>query len=333
MKYFITGATGFIGGAVARKLRSGGNDVVAIVRNPSKAGDLIAAGVTVVKGDVTNMESMRSPMTGADGVFHIAGWYKIGVRDRAEAVAINVDGTRNVLRLMRDLNIPKGVYTSTLAVNSDTHGVEVDESYRFTGRHLSLYDQTKADAHAIAEDFIAAGLPLVIVQPGLVYGPGDTSAAREAIVQTLTRKLPLVPLKTAYSWGHIDDIADGHIAAMERGRMGEAYHVCGPSHTLLEGLTMVSRFSGVPLPALRASPAMLKIMAGLMGAVEMAIPVPPNLSSEYLRVSAGVTYLGSNAKARRELGFAPRPLEAGLKETVAHEMGLLGMSPLPGQAA
>lgn len=325
MKYFITGATGFIGGAVARKLRSGGNDVVAIVRNPSKAGDLIAAGVTVVKGDVTNMESMRSPMTGADGVFHIAGWYKIGVRDRAEAVAINVDGTRNVLSLMRDLNIPKGVYTSTLAVNSDTHGVEVDESYRFTGRHLSLYDQTKADAHAIAEDFIAAGLPLVIVQPGLVYGPGDTSAAREAIVQTLSRKLPLVPLKTAYAWGHIDDIAQGHLAAMIKGRTGQNYHVCGPSHTLLEGLEIVSKVSGVPLPGMRPAPGVMRAMAGFMGLLEYAVPLPPNYSSEFLRVSAGVTYLGANAKARNELGFAPRPLETGLADTVAHEMRLLGM--------
>ena len=202
---------------------------------------------------------------------------------------------------------------------------EVDESYRFTGQHLSLYDQTKADAHAIAAGFIAAGLPLVIVQPGLVYGPGDTSAAREAIVQTLTRKLPLVPKETAYSWGHIDDIAQGHIAAMVRGRAGQNYHVCGPSHTLLEGLEIVSKVSGVPLPGMRPGPDIMRAMAGFMGLLEYAIPLPPNYSSEFLRVSAGVTYLGSNAKARRELGFAPRALEAGLAETVAHEMGLLGM--------
>ncbi len=325
MKYFITGATGFIGGTVARALRSAGHDVIAIVRTPAKAGDLVTAGVTVVKGDVTDLESMRAPMTGVDGVFHIAGWYKIGVRDRSQAVAINVDGTRNVLTLMRDLGIPRGVYTSTLTVNSDTHGVEVDESYRFTGQHLSLYDQTKADAHAIAEGFIAGGLPLVIVQPGLVYGPGDTSAAREAIVQTLTRKLPLVPLKTAYAWGHIDDIAQGHVAAMIKGRTGQNYHVCGPSHTLLEGLEIVSKVSGVPLPGMRPAPGIMRAMAGFMGLLEYAIPLPPNYSSEFLRVSAGVTYLGSNAKARRELDFAPRPLESGLAATVAHEMKLLGM--------
>ena len=240
MKYFVTGATGFIGGTVARKLIAQGHTVVAAVRNPDKAADLVRDGIAVVQGDVTDRDSLRAPMTGADGVFHIAGWYKIGVRNRAEAVAINVDGTRNVLTVMSELGIRKGVYTSTLAINSDTRGVEVDEAYRFRGHHLSVYDQTKAGAHAIAEGFIAAGLPLVVVQPGLVYGPGDTSAARQAILQTLTRKLPLVPLKTAYSWGHIDDIADGHIAVMERGRMGEAYHVCGPSHTLLEGLTLIA---------------------------------------------------------------------------------------------
>ena len=156
-------------------------------------------------------------MTGVDGVFHIAGWYKIGVRDRPAAVGVNIDGTRNVLELMAELGVAQGVYTSTLAVNSDTHGQIVDESYRFAGRHVSLYDETKAEAHRIAEAFIARGLPLVIVQPGAVYGPGDTSAIRASFLQFLHRKLPAVPKRTAYSWGHIEDTARGHVLAMARG--------------------------------------------------------------------------------------------------------------------
>ena len=103
-----------------------------------------------------------------------------------------MQGTRNVLELMRDLGIPKGVYTSTVAVFSDTHGTMPDETYRFTGKHLSEYDRTKWVAHyEVADPMIAQGLPLVIVQPGLIYGPGDTSSVRTTPwVQYSQRKLP-----------------------------------------------------------------------------------------------------------------------------------------------
>jgi nucleoside-diphosphate-sugar epimerase len=324
MKYLVTGATGFVGGRVARQLRAQGHDVIALVRNPAKAQDLVAAGVDVRQGDVTDKHSMRAPMTGVDGVYHIAGWYKIGVRDTSEAVAINVHGTRNVCELMLELGVPKGIYTSTLAVNSDTHGVEVDEHYQFNGQHLSVYDQTKADAHAIAEEFITRGLPLVIVQPGLIYGPGDTSSARTTLVQYLTRTLPVVPLKTAYSWAHIDDIATAHIAGMERGTPGENYFICGPTHTLLDALLLAEQITGVPAPKLRVSPSLLKLMAAASGLVERAIALPALYSAEMLRVTAGVSYIGNNAKARRELGFNPRPLREGLTETLQHELRLLG---------
>jgi nucleoside-diphosphate-sugar epimerase len=228
MKYFLTGATGFVGNAVARRLRQQGHEVVALVRTPAKAAALAAIGVQVVQGDVTDKASMRGPMQGVDGVFHIAGWYKIGTPDKRDGVATNVEGTRHVLALMAELQIPKGVYTSTLAVNSNTYGVEVDENYRFIGRHLSVYDETKAAAHQIAEEFIDQGLPLVIVQPGLIYGPGDQGPSHDALVQFLKRRLPLIPAGTGYSWAHIDDIAQAHVAAMEKGRSGESYLICGP---------------------------------------------------------------------------------------------------------
>jgi nucleoside-diphosphate-sugar epimerase len=121
MRYFVTGAPGFIGGQVARQLRAAGHEVVAVVRDPAKATDLAALGFEVHQGDVTERESLRTPMTGADGAFHIAGWYKIGVRDKRPGEAINVDGTPNVLETMHELGIPKGVYTSTVAVFSDIH--------------------------------------------------------------------------------------------------------------------------------------------------------------------------------------------------------------------
>jgi nucleoside-diphosphate-sugar epimerase len=196
MKYFVTGATGFVGGHVARQLIAAGHEVVAVVRTPAKAHDL--AGVILHQGDVTEKESMRAPMQGVDGVFHIAGWYKVGVRDKTPGEKINVEGTRNVLELMRELSIPRGVYTSTLAINSDTHGKLVDESYHYTGSHLSEYDRSKWAAHyEVAEPMIAEGLPLTIVMPGLIYGPGDTSSARTTFLQYLQRKLPFIPTVTA----------------------------------------------------------------------------------------------------------------------------------------
>ena len=324
MKYFITGATGFIGGRLARQLREAGHEVIAVVRNPEKAKDLSDIGVVLHKGDVTEKESMRKPMTGVDGVFHVAGWYKVGVRDKSQAYAINVEGTRNVLELMKELNISKGVYTSTLAVNSDTHGIEADEAYHFTGKHISVYDQTKAEAHDIAVKMIQEGLPLVIVQPGLVYGPGDTSSVRTSFIQYLTKKLPVMPQQTAFSWAHVDDIAHAHWLAMEKGKVGENYNICGPTHTFINALEIAKQITGIKLPM--AVPAgMIRAMSGMMYVFDKFIPVPESYTGEGLRIIAGVTYIGTNAKAKRELGYNPRLLREGLTETLKHEMKLLGM--------
>src|SRR3954447_23341112 len=147
MKYFVTGATGFIGGPGARQLVEDGHQVTALVRDPARAKDLQNLGVILAQGDVTDRASLRAPMAGADGIFHIAGWYRFGRRPREMNRRVNVEGTRNVLETMHDLGIPKGVYTSTLAINSDTHGRLVDETYRYSGPWVSDYDHTKWQAH------------------------------------------------------------------------------------------------------------------------------------------------------------------------------------------
>jgi nucleoside-diphosphate-sugar epimerase len=324
MRYFVTGATGFIGKEVARQLRAQGHDVVAIARNPDIAGDLRDMGVTVVKGDVTDKESMRAAMVGLDGVFHIAGWFKLGTKDKSEGAQINIAGTRNVLSLMQELRIPKGVYTSTLAVNSDTKGQIVDESHRFAGTHISEYDRTKAAAHEIAEDFIKQGLPLVIVQPGLVYGPGDGGPAHDTFKMYLQRKLPLLTQSTSYAWGYIDDIAEAHLRAMEKGKAGENYFICGPVHTLTETMKLAEKITGVPLPKIVASAGMVNVMARLTGLVDGKLNLTPMYTSEFLRAT-NATYLGSNEKAKRELGWSPRSIEEGLPPTLKWEMEQLGM--------
>ena len=327
MKYYVTGATGFIGGHVARQLIASGHTVIAPVRTPAKAQDLVDLGVNVVKGDVTDKESMRASMTGVDGVFHIAGWYKIGVKDKSMGMSINVDGTRNVLQLMKELNIPKGVYTSTLAVNSDTRGKVVDETYYHPddGHWVSEYDRTKWVAHyTVAMPMVKEGLPLVTVMPGLVYGPGDTSTVHETFVQYLQRKLPMVPAQTTYCWAHVDDIARGHILAMEKGTAGEEYIIAGPVARVVEVLEIAEKITAVPAPRLHPSSGAIRAMASLMGILEKVIPLPESYTAESLRVTTA-TYLGSNEKARRELGYTLRPLEEGLRETLLYEMRKLGM--------
>lgn len=321
MRYFLTGATGFIGGRLAARLRREGHEVVALVRSPEKAGALAELGVTLAKGDITDSASLTAAMSGCEGVFHVAGWYKLGPGAKdGEGERINVEGTRSVLTVMRELGIPKGVYTSTLAVFSDTHGSLPDETFRYNGPHLSEYDRTKAAAHDLAEEFMQAGLPLVLVQPGLVYGPGDTSLVRDTLIQYLTHKLPLVPEGAAYCWAHVDDIAQAHLLAMERGTPGESYIIAGPPYTLVAALEIAQTLTGIPVPKRRASPKLLLRLSDFMGWLEsLGLHLPDQYSSEFLRISAGVTYLGDNAKARRVLGYAPRSLEEGLKETLAWE--------------
>ncbi|RPI44952.1 MAG: NAD-dependent epimerase/dehydratase family protein [Bacteroidetes bacterium] len=319
MKYFMTGATGFMGNRLARKLLERGNQVVALVRDPEKAKGLVSSGVKVYRGDVTDKESMRRPMKGCDGVFHVAAWYKIGVRDKSPGRSINIDGTRNVLELMKELEIPKGVYTSSLAVNSDTKGDLKDESYRFTGKHLSEYDRTKAEAHHIADRFIDEGLPLVILMPGLIYGPDGTSMSDESLRLYLQKKLPVIPRGSAYCWAHVDDVAEGHILAMIKAKPGSTYIIAGPPHDLVEAFSVARDITGIRKPMVIPS-WMLKATIPLSSLANWVAPLPEMYAPESLRVQAGVTYLGDNSKARKELGYNPRPLEAGLRETLFHEL-------------
>ncbi|HZM22343.1 MAG TPA: NAD-dependent epimerase/dehydratase family protein [Anaerolineales bacterium] len=323
MKYFVTGATGFVGGALAKKLREAGHEVHASVRSLEKAGELQAIGVKLFKGDVTDKESMREAMTGVDGVFHVAGWYKIGVKDKSDGERVNIQGTRNVLELMQELKIPKGVYTSSLVVNSDTKGEMKDESYHFTGQHLSEYDRTKAVAHEVAKEFIAKGLPLVIVMPGLIYGPGDTSELRTSILDFLNQKLPILPTQTTFCWAHVDDIVQGHLLAMEKGRIGESYIIAGEPYKMTDAFQLASQITGKRAPGV-VSHKVMKALSVIVKPFDNFLP--PTYTSEGLREVAGPTYLGDNSKAKRELGYDPRPLGEGWGETLLHEIKLLNQS-------
>ena len=320
MRYLVTGATGFLGGAVVRQLVAAGHEVRALVRSPERATVLGTRGVTLHAGDITEPETLFDPMRGVDGVFHLAAWYKVGARDKSVAERINVDGTRNVFATARQVGAPKVVYTSTLAVFGDTHGRLVDESYHFDGPFLSEYDRTKSLAHAVAEAMAREFMPLVIVQPGVIYGPGDNGPMRPLWDSYLRRRLPVIPAGAAYCWGHVEDTARGHMLAMERGRAGESYILAGPAHTLSEAFEIAERITKIPAPR-PVSPALLRAGASLLELFGQ--------DAEALRVMAGTTYLGDSSKAQKELGFEARPLEFGLKETLQYEMKRLK---LPEQA-
>ena len=315
MRYAMTGATGFVGGALARQLRDAGHEVAALVRDPARAGDLTALGVELVPGDLDDAAALDRLCQGADGLFHVAGWYKLGQRDPSPAQRVNVDGTRNALAAAKRNDVPRVVYTSTLAVNSDTEEQVVDETYRFTGEHLSDYDRSKAEAHDIAASFAAEGLPVVTVQPGLVYGPGDTAQTGAMIAQVVAGKRPPVPSGGGVCWAHVDDVARGHVLAMEKGTPGESYMLAGPRATLAEGLTEVARIAGTKGPLMLPS-RVVRFMAALNGALGKVVPLPPDLAAETMRAGLA-TYYGTPAKAERELGWSPRPLHEGLTETVA----------------
>src|SRR5260370_30297771 len=327
MKYFVTGATGFVGGRVVRQLLEAGHEVVILARNPVKASGQFGPSVRIYQGDITEKESLRKPMEGVDGVFHIAGWYKIGVRDKSQGQRINVEGTRNVLETMQELGIPKGVYTSSVVVYSNTHGQLVDETYRFDGHtFLNEYERTKWVAHyQVAEPMIEAGLPLVIVQPGPVYGPGDTNIAHSVLAQYLQRKLPLLPTVTAFSFVHVDDVSRGHILAMEKGRPGERYNLTGDAYTLVDTMRLAAQITGLPAPRLKAPPAVFKQLSLIITVVEKLLPLPDEYTAEYLRTIAGVTSLGDYSKASSARAYQPPTFEPALAYTFHAGMDVLGM--------
>lgn len=316
MRYALTGGTGFVGGVLAARLRRDGHEVVALVRDRTRAHHLERIGCSFVEGDLDDGAALDRLCADADGLFHVAGWYRLGQRDPSPADRVNVQGTRNVLEAARRNGVRRTVYTSTLAVNSDTEEQVVDETYRFTGRHLSDYDRTKAEAHDIAAAMADQGLDIVIVQPGLVYGPGDTAQTGAFIEQVVRGKRPFAPAGGGVCWAHVDDVAEGHVLAMEKGRAGESYMLAGPRASLADGLRQVARIAGTKGPIVLPT-RLVRMTAALMAVLGKVVPVPPDLAAETARAGLA-TYYGTPAKAERELGWSARPLEDGLRQTVAH---------------
>jgi nucleoside-diphosphate-sugar epimerase len=322
MKVFVTGGTGFIGGHVVGQLRERGDEVVAWVRNPEKGASLAALGAELRTGDLSDRAALSAAMEGCDAVIHGAAVYEVGIpkSERPAMYEANVVGTENTLGAALDAGTGKVVYVSTVGAFGNTHGEVVDESYEHPGQSFtSYYEETKYEAHQVAKRLIAEGLKCVIVQPGGVYGPNDHSAIGKQIHDFLDGRMPLVPFADlGMNMVHVDDVAAGVLLALDKGKPGESY-VLGDQITTMRGLMeATAKVAGKRPPRGNLPTALVKLGTPFGPVIGKLMGQPPNLR-ELISSGDGVTFWAKHDKALRELGFSPRGLETGLRETLEAE--------------
>jgi nucleoside-diphosphate-sugar epimerase len=319
MRAVVTGGAGFIGRAVVRDLRAREDSVTVLVRDVARAESLRELGCTVVEVDLasSSVDTTADALRGSDAVFHVAGSYRVGIpeSEHAPMFAANVVATRTVLDAAIAAGVPRIVYVSTANVFGNTHGRVLDETARRPEplAFVSYYDETKFLAHLAAEERIASGAPILIAMPGMVYGPGDHSQVGAVIRQAMDGRLPILSAPDlGGSLVHVDDVAAGILLVHDRGRIGESYILGGEISTLREVVRRAAALTGRRPPRLTTPSWFLRALAPLGPLIGPAMGGEPNLG-EMVRASDGVTYWASSAKAQRELGYAPRDLDTGLR--------------------
>jgi dihydroflavonol-4-reductase len=316
---FVTGGTGFIGSRLIALLVARGVDVRALARSQAGMEKVKGLGANPVQGDVTEPGSMKEAMRGCEVVFHVAAMYEIGARHAPQMKAVNVDGARNVFESAMEAGVPKIVYTSTAAVHGDTKGKMVAETHQVPFEALrssTVYEQTKWRAHyEVALPMIKAGAPIVIVESGGVYGPEDHSVVADLMELYVRGWLQVLPDRdTTLTFVYVDDVAEGHILAAEKGRIGESYAMGYQPFSFGQFVDLWAKVSGRPKVKLKIPSALVRPSWPLMVLVEKVIPLPDLLSGEAVR-TVGTTWIISCKKAQEELGWRPRPVEEGLKLT------------------
>ncbi|MDT7537167.1 MAG: hypothetical protein QOI82_752 [Actinomycetota bacterium] len=321
MRVFLTGGTGFIGGEVARLLRARGDDVRALVRTPAKAAALEAIGCELVPGDLSDEEALTTACKDVDAVIHGAALYEVGVPAdrRAALVDANVGGTERVLGAALAAGVRKAVYISTVAVFGNTRGHVADEGWvrPDDGGYTSVYEETKVLAHRRAHEIAARGLPLVTVQPGVVYGAGDKSAIGDLLQRFVDGKLPALPFPDlGITPVHRDDVAAGVLLALDKGTPGECYVLAGTPIHVREMVAELAAVAGRKPPRFALPTVAVRAAAPFGRFVGPPLGFPPNLR-EVLSSSDGVTFWATGKKAMDELGWTSRPLSEGLRDLVA----------------
>jgi len=317
MRAFVTGGTGLVGRHLVHALLSEGWEVTILTRDASRARDLASRGVHVAVGDLTRPK-FGAEMSRADVVFHTAAWYEVGVRDGRGVFDVNVTGTANVFATARKENVGRVVYTSTAglfapaakarpATEASSPAAAVDDPY--VG--------TKLEAHRIAVGEMHAGLPLTIVMPAAVFGPGDTGALGRTLALLVRGRLRVLPRGLGTNtWAHAADVAQGHVLAGTKGRAGEAYLLGDRVLTMAEFYGVAARAANrsppraiVPITLARLA-ARLAEFRGRMGS-------RTSLLSRAALDLARLDVVVDATKARRELGWSPAPFAERVRETMA----------------
>jgi nucleoside-diphosphate-sugar epimerase len=319
--FFVTGATGFVGGRLVAELLRRGHAVRALVRGGSDRGGLDASGLRLVEGDLDSSEALREGMAGCDGVFHLAACAKVWSRDKSVFSRVNVAGTRAVLDAASATGVPRVVVTSTIVTLGPTPpGVVGDEATpRFTEHFFTEYEATKTRAERETLEAAGRGLPVVVVNPTRVYGPGRRTEGNSVtrMVDLYDRgRLPFLlgGGRGVGNWVLVDDLVAGHIAAMERGRLGERYILGGENASQRDFLRLVDQVSGRRHLAINLPRALALAYASLEEKKADWFSSAPLITPGWVDTFL-LDWAFSTAKAERELGYRPTPLGAGLELT------------------
>ncbi|MBN1371710.1 MAG: SDR family NAD(P)-dependent oxidoreductase [Anaerolineaceae bacterium] len=328
MKIFLTGGTGFIGRALTQTLLQRGWDVVVLVRKPDslEAKAIQTLGGVLFHGDITDPDSMREAMQGADVVIHNAGWYEFGITRKMKGLmrTINVQGTVNTLDLAIELGVPKIIYVSSMVAYGATGDIIADENFQRQAPPQSWYEQTKTEAHDYAVKLQKQGAPIIIVCPVGVIGPGDHSNTGHLVRMYVRGVLPPVLWAPNGRCSHVylDDVAEAMTRSVEYGRIGETYIL---SNGVMQHKDMVALWSRTPggckKTLLWMPNSMALLFSKIAERIERLLGLPVVFSSEFA-LATFARYQFSAAKAERELGMRFRSLEQAWFDTLKAERSI-----------
>ncbi len=332
MKALVTGASGFVGSAVARALLAAGWKVRVLLRANSVRTNVQDLPVDVAVGDLKDVASLRRAMLDCEALFHVAADYRLGAPDPAQLYRINVEGTRNLLAVAKDAGVQKIVYTSsvaTMGIPADSPGDE--RSPVALGAMIGHYKRSKFLAERVVLDACAQGLPVVIVNPSTPVGPGDVkpTPTGQLVLDAAAGRMPAY-VDTGLNIVHVDDVAAGHLLALRRGRVGERYILGGEDMTLRQILIQIAQLVGGRPPRIRLPYAAILPIAYAAEAVAKMTGRSGRITLEGVRMSRKRMYF-SSAKAISELGYGWRPPVEALADAVRwfQQQGHLALGPPP----